>query len=231
MFRRVAFIAVAAATVILIATPSVLDAQGVQGGDVATLTPQSAFACAISTGGWEFIIIRGFDGTNVTAVDPTAAANLRNAHLAGFKYTDVYHVPCAFAIDPVIQVWTTVDALHSLNFGTLWITVEPNPDPACGWSTQPVANCNFLSAMINAAAAAGQATGIYTSRADWGAIMGGCEVGAANTLPLWYANFDYKPSFDDYKPFGGWAAPSIKQYWDSVGINCAGLAAAADWYP
>lgn len=26
-------------------------------------------------------------------------------------------------------------------------------------------------------------------------------------LPLWYARYDNKQNFDDYKPFGGWIKP------------------------
>lgn len=31
-------------------------------------------------------------------------------------------------------------------------------------------------------------------------------------FPLWYAHYDGIPSFSDFKPFGGWTKPTIKQY-------------------
>ena len=33
-------------------------------------------------------------------------------------------------------------------------------------------------------------------------------------MPLWYAHYDDKKTFDDYKalPFGGWTEPTIKQF-------------------
>ena len=31
-------------------------------------------------------------------------------------------------------------------------------------------------------------------------------------LPLWYAHYDNKQSFEDYQEFGGWRTPSIKQF-------------------
>lgn len=31
-------------------------------------------------------------------------------------------------------------------------------------------------------------------------------------LPLWYAHYDNVPSFTDYKAFGGWTTPTVKQY-------------------
>ena len=35
-------------------------------------------------------------------------------------------------------------------------------------------------------------------------------------VPLWYARFDGKPTFDDFYalPFGGWKQPYMKQYID-----------------
>ena len=30
--------------------------------------------------------------------------------------------------------------------------------------------------------------------------------------PLWYAHYDNVQTFDDFKPFGGWTNPHIKQY-------------------
>jgi hypothetical protein len=65
----------------------------------------------------------------------------------------------------------------------------------------------------------------------WSSIMGdGCTVGASAGLPLWYADYDYQPNFNGFSGFGGWSRPAMKQYWDSVGINC-GINADADWYP
>lgn len=31
-------------------------------------------------------------------------------------------------------------------------------------------------------------------------------------IPIWYAHYDGKPSFDDFAPFGSWKTPNIKQY-------------------
>jgi hypothetical protein len=43
-------------------------------------------------------------------------------------------------------------------------------------------------------------------------------------LPLWYAHYDGVLSFSDFKPFGGWQKPAIKQYkGSSVLCNVNGL--------
>lgn len=31
-------------------------------------------------------------------------------------------------------------------------------------------------------------------------------------LPLWYARYNNKQNFDDFRPFGGWMKPYMKQY-------------------
>jgi hypothetical protein len=41
-------------------------------------------------------------------------------------------------------------------------------------------------------------------------------------LPIWYAHYDNLPNFSDWKPFGGWQKPNIKQYKGTVtlcGVN------------
>ena len=55
--------------------------------------------------------------------------------------------------------------------------------------------------------------GIYTSASGWVPIVGSSwSYPASKGLPLWYAHYDGKPSFSDFKAFGGWAKPSMKQY-------------------
>jgi hypothetical protein len=227
MFSRIVSASAALAVLVGFAAPHVVDSQGVQGGDVSTLTSTSAFSCARSNGGWDFIIIRGYAAA--AGVDTNVVTNLANAASAGFQYKDVYHVPCAFGTDPAAQIEATITAASG-NFGTLWIDVSHGAAGNCAWA-DPLSNCNFLSSMIRAGAAQNQAMGILTSQYSWNSIMGeGCFVGADNGLPLWYSDFDYNPNYNDFVRFGNWPAPAMKQYWDTVGINCDGLNACADWY-
>lgn len=41
--------------------------------------------------------------------------------------------------------------------------------------------------------------------------MGGGYTGGS-AYPLWYAHYDGSASFSDFRPFGGWSHPAIKQY-------------------
>lgn len=67
--------------------------------------------------------------------------------------------------------------------------------------------------MAAAAAKAGKRVGIYASTYMWNQIMGATDrCNKFMSLPLWYAHYDGVPSFTDYKPFGGWTKPTVKQY-------------------
>lgn len=65
--------------------------------------------------------------------------------------------------------------------------------------------------------------GIYASNHMWNVIMGGQNRCAKfMDLPIWYAHYDNLPNFSDWKPFGGWQKPNIKQYKGTVtlcGVN------------
>jgi len=39
-------------------------------------------------------------------------------------------------------------------------------------------------------------------------------------LDLWYYDWNQDPSFADFKPFGGWTAPTLKQY--NANLNVCG---------
>ena len=43
------------------------------------------------------------------------------------------------------------------------------------------------------------------------------------TFTFRYAHYDNDPSFSDFKPFGGWSKPSIKQYAGDKTVCGAGV--------
>jgi hypothetical protein len=51
---------------------------------------------------------------------------------------------------------------------------------------------------------------LFAAASQWGPIGG--DSPAFADLPLWYAHYDNNPSFSDWRPFGGWSKPAIKQY-------------------
>ena len=47
----------------------------------------------------------------------------------------------------------------------------------------------------------------------WESIMGSAQsCTGLSGVTLWYAHYDNSPSFSDFKAFGGWTHPKIKQY-------------------
>ena len=54
-------------------------------------------------------------------------------------------------------------------------------------------------------------TGVYASESQWSEIMGLGYTGGSRHQ-LWYAHYDGNPSFSDFRSFGGWTKPAIKQY-------------------
>jgi hypothetical protein len=56
----------------------------------------------------------------------------------------------------------------------------------------------------------GVEVGIYTSESQWEPIA--CGSTAFSHLKLWYPHYDYSPNFSDFRRFGGWTKPFMKQY-------------------
>ncbi len=102
-------------------------------------------------------------------------------------------------------------------YGMLWLDIE-GPDY---WSTDPSKNVNFLQGMVDEGKKRGVSLGIYSSSSQWSPIMGGST--QFKSLPLWYAHYDNNPSFSDFKAFGGWTTPNIKQYAGTTSICSASV--------
>jgi hypothetical protein len=91
----------------------------------------SDFTC-LANQGYQFAIVRGY--CSYGGVDANAPQNLKNAKAAGL-IADVYLFPCA-GLDPADQANAMIGYLASKSadiYGTIWIDVETNPSPNCGW--------------------------------------------------------------------------------------------------
>lgn len=64
--------------------------------------------------------------------------------------------------------------------------------------------------MVNQGKKRGVSLGMYTSASQWNPITGGTT--KFGDLPLWYAHYDNNPTYSDWKNFGGWTKPNVKQY-------------------
>lgn len=106
-----------------------------------------------------------------------------------------------------------IKGLGNAKYSSIWLDIETNTSPGCGWSQNFALNCEFTARLADAAAKSGKKIGIYASNHMWGVIMGGADrCNKFMQLPLWYAHYDNVINFSDFQPFGGWTKPHAKQY-------------------
>jgi GH25 family lysozyme M1 (1,4-beta-N-acetylmuramidase) len=188
------------------------------GVDVSDAVVPSQWQC-LNQGGYSFAVIRCW--CSFGNVDTNCPHTIYNAQAAGVNDIDVYLFPCAgqSASAQVNSMYSYLDQFNATDkYGTIWMDIETNPSRGCGWGSDTGSNCQFIAELLSAAANVGKRAGIYASQYMWSQIAGSdCTVGAQH--PLWYAHYDGNPSFSDFRPFGGWSHPTIKQYADS-GAGC-----------
>jgi len=197
---------------------------GVYGVDVSTPVSTSKFRC-LKSKGLNFAVARAWHstGTPDTAAPGTVAA----AWSAGIAHVDVYMFPCFGCGNPSGQVRSLVSFLssHGVKYGMIWLDIE---GPGIYWGTNRVANQAFFNALRDEVVGLGKSLGVYTSASQWVPIFGSSFTGGS-AHHLWYAHYDGSPSFGDFKSFGGWTRPNVKQYSDK-GSQC-GVSYDINWYP
>jgi hypothetical protein len=156
------------------------------------------------------------------------------------SYVDGYIFPCYKCGNPAGQMDAAINNLSgsgitfasknettapekrlgsTAKFGMLWIDVEG----ASYWSTTTSNNVNFIQGMVNEGVKRGISIGIYSSASQWSPICGTSTAFAQ--YPLWYPHYESpaNPSFSDFKSFGGWTKPAIKQYVGTTSICSASI--------
>ncbi|VDP07714.1 unnamed protein product [Heligmosomoides polygyrus] len=101
----------------------------------------------------------------------------------------------------------------NLIVSSIWIQVT---SPA-NWSPTSKTNIAFLNSIFARAGQYGGITiGIYTNANEWSKITGSAKITNAR---LWYWNVqgggvpnETPANFNDFRSFGGWSAPSVKQF-------------------
>lgn len=190
----------------------------VSGVDVSTPVSLSEAQCMAQTHNISFGVARAWHSDGV--FDPNYLITSKSWTQAGFATVDAYMFPCSFR-DPVAQVTQMLGNLTGAPFGRVWLDVETNTSPGCGWSTNKTANCAYLASLVQAVQRTGVPVAVYSSLHMWTTWMddastpNACDVnppGAAAPLDLWYPHYDKSPSFSDFIGFGGWTTPLIKQY-------------------
>lgn len=198
------------------------------GVDVSSAVSDSAAKCIINAG-FDFAVVRAW--RSFGSFDPVAPGSVAAFWAAGAQHVDVYAFPCAQQSASGQANSLVVDLTkYGVKYGMVWIDVETNPSPGCGWAlpnatdanATAAASCTFMGELVSALKTRGVNVGTYASRDMWTNIMGaGCTVAA--TTPLWYPHYDGNPSFSDFAPFGGWAKPAVKQFADGPSVCGTGV--------
>ena len=170
--------------------------------------------CLVSNG-YVYAVPRGY--CSYGGIDANVVANLKSAWDGGMHNVDVYMFPCVPCGNPKNQVDQLVNALSGSKYGMIWVDVE-----IYKWSGNQEANRNFILEAVAQIKARGKVPGIYTSYNNWQNIVG-INWDGVSSLPLWYAHYDNDPSFRDYRAFGGWSKPAIKQYAGDKSVCGAGV--------
>ncbi len=146
----------------------------------------------------QFAIIRawhsygGFDTTVTetlsalqTAGLPVGLQRLPVVHTACLTYCDlalpqinathVYMFPCnrMTAADQVAQLLGNLTA-NKVQYARIWLDIESNPSPNCGWSADAATNCKYMASLATALNATGLPWGTYTRYAPSGGGVAAC---------------------------------------------------------
>ena len=194
------------------------------GIDVSTTVRENTFHC-MKDKGFSFAIIRGY--RSIGRTDANAVTTMQNGLSVGIR-TEAYHFPCMGKVPPQVQANETLQYLGKFT-RKFWIDIETNPSNYCKW-LDPKSNCVFLRTLVSSFQSLGADVGIYASAYMWKTIFG--SLGACSefsTLDLWYAHWDNQKSFVDFKTFGGWTSPKIKQY--SGTVSLCGASVDLNWQP
>lgn len=143
--------------------------------------------------------------------------------------TDFYMFPCR-SKSAAAQVDQVMAAIPANLYGMVWLDIETNPSSGCGWGTNYASNCEYVGELLARIKSHGKNPGIYASYYMWQTIMGGVNSCTSHaSTPLWYAHYDNSPSFSDFKSFGGWTKPAIKQFQGTNSL--CGASIDKNYYP
>jgi len=180
------------------------------GVDLSSGVSVSGMTCFIKNGVND-VIARAYRSSGKT--DPTAITTIQSAYSAGMSNVSVYLFPCPQCQSAAYQVDELVDMLEENQANTIdiiWIDVE-SPDI---WYNDQNTNNQFVLNAIEEIYLRGYRAGIYSSKSQWTEIMG--SFSGVSSYPLWYAHYDGNANFQDFKSFGGWTKPFMKQYTENA---------------
>jgi GH25 family lysozyme M1 (1,4-beta-N-acetylmuramidase) len=79
-------------------------------------------------------------------------------------------------------------------------------------------NIDFVKALVKGAESEGAPVAFYSNPNEWSQVMG--DDRSFSKYPIWYANYDWEENYHDWRDFGGWTHPHMKQYGDHSDCGC-----------
>lgn len=128
---------------ILIASFFIVGSLSTLGIDLSTLTTADSFKCFLSNK-HDYVNVRSWHSYG--GFDVNAPKTISNAHTAGFTEANigVYMFPCFSAQKPAAnQISEMLSNLTNVKYSSIWIDMETNTSPGCGWGTNYDENCQF----------------------------------------------------------------------------------------
>ncbi|VDM94115.1 unnamed protein product [Onchocerca ochengi] len=198
-----------------------------QAVDVANYTNQDTFRCLKLQKGISTAFVRVFRSTGNGYPDINAIANIYNAAKEGLG-VEIYiePQPCSTKSGNE-QFMETYNFLktNDIVIRSIWIKITL---PII-WPNNQDYNIQFINQFITSAQQYALIIGIYTNWYDWQQITAGWSKWSSSTqqlsIRLWYWNMlgsDWyaatTTSFDDFRSFGGFNEPLVKQYVQNVHI-------------
>jgi len=183
----------------------------------STLTV-AQFQC-FRQGGYATVFLRAYMPTGNGQVDPNGARNVLNANSAGLG-VEIFVTPQASGSKTGAQQFDeTYSAMTGagVNLRSVWLQVT---SPA-NWPQNTATNQNFILSFVNRAKTRSLTVGIYSNFYDWQQITANWNTlqNSAGQVNLWYWNVngggvsgETSADFSDYRAFGGWSQPSLKQF-------------------
>ena len=211
-----------------------------QGVDLSQPCSSSGFSC-LKSNGVSFAVVRVFQSNGKP--DPNGPATISSAWAGGMSHVDGYIFPCFSCGNPAGQMDAAINSLGlaglkhyprspgqndtvaikpeelGTSYGMLWLDIEGTQY----WGSDQAANTAFIQAMADEGTKRGVKLGVYTSASQWTPITGNAKI--LGSLPLWYPHYESppNPSYSDFKPFGAWSSPAIKQYQGSHTLCGCGI--------
>ncbi|VDO42026.1 unnamed protein product [Haemonchus placei] len=181
--------------------------------DLAYSASVSTFQCFKQLK-YNVAFIRAYTGDFQGQIDPYSVTNIQNAAATGLG-TEVYMTPQPTSSKTGAQQF---DEMYNMLIGgniyikSIWVQVV-SPDD---WTSSSTTNINFLNSILTRAMQLGLTVGVYTSKHEWNQIT---DHATTLNVRLWYwktngsGEADESPAnFKDFKEFGSWTTPTVKQY-------------------